>query len=163
MMYLFLLVVAIVVISLFIYAYFSLSSIRRKKHQLFYTMDANLKKRHEYVDDLVEVIGDYTVKEDIGLDIVIQARDMARLSKNLVQKQHNENILSSCLESLFLKSDNCVVLKEDKRYFDIKIRIELQDKQIFKSIKQYDDIVKRYSRIKRVFPLCVLVLIFRLE
>ena len=157
----FFIIIAIIVLLLviFIASYNSFIVLRNKSDEAFSTMDIYLKKRYDLVPNLVETVKGYATHERDTLESVIRARNMAISAQNFNDRQANENMLSSCLKSLFAVSENYPQLKADAGFMNLQMQLSQLENDISQSRKYYNAVVKTFNTKLELFPSNIIALI----
>ena len=141
-----------------IITYNSFIVLKNKIDEAFSTMDIYLKKRYDLVPNLVETVKGYAAHERETLERVVQARNMAISSRDLSERQQNEDILSGTLKSLLALSENYPQLKADGGFTQLQMQLRQLEDDIAQSRKYYNAIVKAYNTRVEMFPSNVVAL-----
>lgn len=151
-MWIILVLAAVLLLVIFIATYNSFIVLRNKNDEAFSTMDIYLKKRYDLIPNLVEAVKGYATHERETLERVISARNMALASKNMPERQQNENMLSNTLKSLFAVTENYPQLKADGGFMNLQNQLQQIEADISQSRKYYNAIVKVYNTKTELFP-----------
>ncbi|MFA5809519.1 MAG: LemA family protein, partial [Thermoleophilia bacterium] len=111
-------IVAIVLVVVFlgglIMIYNSLVRQRNKVDNSWKQIDVQLKRRHDLIPNLVEVVKDYMSYEKEVLENVTKARSQAMQASGPAEAGKAENMLSGALKSLFAVAENYPDLKANQ-------------------------------------------------
>jgi len=151
---------AIVIIVMLVVSKIFIVWLENKKIEACNTLNSLLKERRDYVDDLIDLVEEYSEELDI-VDVTIQTRNMILQSSNLMQKKHNEEILGYCLEKFFQQAENCASLTNDKQYKEIMTKIKMLEKKIATSRNQYSRVANAYNKAISTFPLSIVASMFK--
>ena len=99
------LIAVIVILAIWIVSlYNSLVKLRNNRENAFADIDVQLKQRHDLIPQLVETVKGYASHEKETLERVIKARNGAISAKTIDDKIMAENVLTSALAGLKIRS-----------------------------------------------------------
>ncbi|MBP2675139.1 MAG: LemA/RetS hybrid sensor kinaseresponse regulator protein, partial [Deltaproteobacteria bacterium] len=108
------LAVLVIVLTWFVAAYNKLVRLRNQIKNAWHQIDVQLKRRHDLIPNLVEVVKDYMSYEQETLTKVIEARGAAVSAKGTAAQAKAENVLTESLKSLFAVVENYPDLKANQ-------------------------------------------------
>lgn len=124
-----------------------------------------LKRRHDLIPNLVEVVKGYAAHEKETLEAVIKARNMAiETSKNAVEQQaKTENMLTGVLKSLFAVSEKYPELKANTNFLELQKEIADTENKIQASRRFYNTNVLALNTKIEMFPSNIIANYFKFE
>jgi LemA protein len=129
--------IVLVLIALYVIGlYNGLVRLRNQVRNGWAQIDVQLKRRHDLIPNLVEMVKDYMSYEQETLQKVIQARNMAMSAQGVADTSKAENMLTGALKSLFALVEN---------YPDLKAKIAF-------ARQYYNDSAMRMNNRTEVFP-----------
>ena len=108
------LAILVAIVAWFVAAYNKLVRLRNQVKNAWHQIDVQLKRRHDLIPNLVEVVKDYMTYEQETLTKVIEARGAAVAAKGPAAQAKAENILTESLKSLFAVVENYPDLKANQ-------------------------------------------------
>jgi LemA protein len=102
-----------------IVTYNKLVRLRNRVEAVWSDIDVQLKKRHDLVPNLVEVVGAYAQHERGTLDEVTEARAGAVRAESAEEQAPAENVLSGALARLFANVEAYPELEAEERFQDL--------------------------------------------
>ena len=124
-----------------------------------------LKRRHDLIPNLVEVVKGYASHEKETLENVIKARNMAvAVDKNSIEQQaKSENILTGALKSLFAVSEKYPELKANTNFLELQKEIADTENKIQASRRFYNTNVLALNTKIEMFPSNIIANYFKFE
>ena len=124
-----------------------------------------LKRRHDLIPNLVEVVKGYATHEKETLEAVIKARNMAiETSKSAVEQQaKTENMLTGVLKSLFAVSEKYPELKANTNFLELQKEIADTENKIQASRRFYNTNVLALNTKIEMFPSNIIANYFKFE
>ena len=124
-----------------------------------------LKRRHDLIPNLVEVVKGYAAHEKETLEAVIKARNMAiETSKSAVEQQaKTENMLTGVLKSLFAVSEKYPELKANTNFLELQKEISDTENKIQASRRFYNTNVLALNTKIEMFPSNIIANYFKFE
>lgn len=124
-----------------------------------------LKRRHDLIPNLVEVVKGYAAHEKETLEAVIKARNMAiETSKSAVEQQaKTENMLTGVLKSLFAVSEKYPELKANTNFLELQKEIADTENKIQASRRFYNTNVLALNTKIEMFPSNIIANYFKFE
>jgi LemA protein len=146
-------VALIIAIPLFgILLYNRLVGLRNQVKNAWRQIDVQLKRRHDLIPNLVEVVKDYMSYEQETLEKVIQARSRAVSAGSPEEAIAAEGILSGALGKLFALMENYPDLKANENVSRLMEELSATENRISFSRQFYNDSVMALNNGVEVFP-----------
>lgn len=146
-----LLAVAVLAI-LFFSIYNSLVSLKVRIDNAWSQIDVQLKRRHDLIPNLVEVVKGYMQYEKDTLERVIKARNQAIDASGLKDKAQAENFLTQTLRSLFAVVERYPELKANQNALRLQEELTSTENKIAFARQYYNDEVRLYNTKTEVVP-----------
>lgn len=148
--------VAVSLIVLFllwtIIIYNGLVALKNEVRNAWKQIDVQLKRRHDLVPNLVNVVKGYMQYERDTLEKVVSARTRALTATYLPEKAAAENILTQTLGSLFAVMENYPVLKSNVNVLELQEELTSTENKISFSRQLYNDLAANYATKLDIFP-----------
>jgi LemA protein len=137
---------------LFIGSYNSLVSLRNQVRNAWQQIGVQLKRRHDLIPNLVEVVKDYMGYEQETLEKVIRARNAAIGATGVAGAAAAEGALSGALRSLFAVVEQYPQLKANENVGRLQEELTSTENRIAFARQFYNDLVMRYNTKLQVIP-----------
>jgi LemA protein len=115
-------------------------------------IDVQLKRRHDLIPNLVEVVKDYMSYEQETLQKVIQARNQAVSAHNPEEAIAAEGVLGGALGKLFALMENYPDLKANENVARLMEELSATENKISFSRQFYNDSVMALNNGVQSFP-----------
>ena len=115
-------------------------------------IDVQLKRRHDLLPNLVEVVKDYMSYEQETLQKVIQARNQAVSAHNPEEAIAAEGVLGGALGKLFALMENYPDLKANENVARLMEELSATENRISFSRQFYNDSVMTLNNAVQSFP-----------
>ena len=148
----FVLIVLAALVFFVIGIYNSLVRLRVQVRNAWSQIDVQLKRRHDLIPNLVEVVKDYMGYEQETLQKVIQARSAAMSATKIGDKAQKEGMLTEALKSLFALSENYPDLKANQNVLNLQEELTSTENKISFSRQFYNDSVMAFNIKCQTFP-----------
>ena len=132
--------------------YNTLVQIRNRVRNAWSQIDVQLKRRHDLIPNLVEVVKDYMSYEQETLQKVIQARNMAINAQGVGDVAKSENMLTGALKSLFALVENYPDLKANQNVMELQEELTSTENKIAFARQYYNDSVMNLNNRTEMFP-----------
>jgi LemA protein len=152
MPYLIILAIAAVIVFWIIGLYNSLIRMRNAVRNAWAQIDVQLKRRHDLIPNLVEVVKDYMAYEQETLEKVIKARGAAMGAQGTAAVAAAENQLTGALKSLFAVMEAYPDLKASQNVIALQEELTSTENKISFARQYYNDSVMRLNNAIEVFP-----------
>jgi LemA protein len=132
--------------------YNRLVGLRNQVRNAWRQIDVQLKRRHDLIPNLVEVVKDYMSYEQETLEKVIQARSRAVSAGSPEEAIAAEGILTGALGKLFALMENYPDLKANENVSRLMEELSATENKISFSRQFYNDSVMALNNGVEVFP-----------
>jgi LemA protein len=143
-----LVVIALIVIML----YNRLVAIRNQTNNAWKQIDVQLKRRHDLIPNLVEVVKDYMSYEQETLKQVIEARNQAVKAPTPAAAMQAENALSGAMGKLFAVMEAYPDLKANQNVSRLMEELTGTENKISFARQFYNDSVMSLNNMVQSFP-----------
>jgi LemA protein len=143
-----LVVIALIVIVL----YNRLVAIRNQTSNAWKQIDVQLKRRHDLIPNLVEVVKDYMSYEQETLKQVIEARNQAVKATTPADAMQAENVLSGAMGRLFAVMEAYPDLKANQNVGRLMEELTGTENKISFARQFYNDSVMTLNNMVQSFP-----------
>lgn len=126
----------------------------------FSGIDVQLKRRHNLVPNLVNIVKGYADFERGVLEDVTRLRTQLRDDTSVADKVQNENALTSALKTLFAVAENYPDLKASTNFLALQQELSEIEDVIQKSRRYYNATVRDYNIRVHSFPSLVVANLF---
>lgn len=154
--------VVLIVVSM-IAMYNRLVGLRNQVQNAWRQIDVQLKRRHDLIPNLVEVVKDYMSYEQETLQKVIQARNSAVQATNPEQAIAAEGILSGAMGKLFALMENYPDLKANQNVARLMEELSTTENKIAFSRQFYNDSVMAINNAVQSFPSNIMANMFNFQ
>jgi LemA protein len=137
---------------LWIVLYNRLVGLRNQVRNAWRQIDVQLKRRHDLIPNLVEVVKDYMSYEQETLQKVIQARNQAVSAHNPEEAIAAEGVLGGALGRLFALMENYPDLKANQNVSRLMEELSATENKISFSRQFYNDSVMALNNAVQSFP-----------
>jgi len=146
--------VGVIVLFLFwmIFIYNRLIALKNNVRNAWKQIDVQLKRRHDLIPNLVNVVKGYMQYERDTLERVVSARTRAVAASYLSEKAAAENVLTQALARLFAVMENYPVLKSNISVLELQEELTSTENKISFSRQLYNDLVANYTTKLEIFP-----------
>jgi LemA protein len=124
-------------------------------------IDVQLKRRHDLIPNLVEVVKDYMSYEQETLRQVIEARNQAVKATGPAEAMAAENILSGAMGRLFAVMEAYPDLKADQNVARLMEELTGTENKISFARQFYNDSVMSLNNMVQSFPSNVIAGLFK--
>jgi LemA protein len=133
-------------------SYNKLVRLRNRADSLWADIDVQLKRRHDLVPNLVEVVSGYATHERGTLDEVSMARNQAVAATSPSEQAQAENVLTGALGKLFANVERYPDLKAEGDFQRLEGQLAEIEKTIAMSRQAYNLTVQSYNNVVDTFP-----------
>jgi LemA protein len=141
--------------------YNRLVGLRNQVKNAWRQIDVQLKRRHDLIPNLVEVVKDYMSYEQETLEKVIQARNQAVSASTPEAAIAAEGILGGALGKLFALMENYPDLKANENVSRLMEELSATENKIAFSRQFYNDSVMSLNNAVQEFPSNIVAGMFR--
>ena len=136
----------------FIYFYNRLVRSKQLLKEAESGIDVQLKRRHDLIPNLIEVVKGYAAHEKNVLEEVTRARGQAQGAVSMEDKQAAEKNLSQVLKSIFAISEAYPNLKADQSFLALQTTLSDTEDQIQMARRYYNGTVRDLNVLVQSFP-----------
>ncbi len=144
----------------FVGTYNSLVTLRNQVRNAWQQIGVQLKRRHDLIPNLVEVVRDYMGYEQETLEKVIRARNQALQATGVRGTAAAEAELSGALRSLFAVVEAYPQLKANENVSRLLEELTSTENRIAFARQFYNDMVMRYNTRLQVIPSNIIASLF---
>jgi LemA protein len=144
--------VAAVVLAATAILYNRLIRLRNTVRSSWSDIDVMLRKRHDLVPNLVEVVKGYAGHEKTTLIGVTEARAEAINAEGTEAKAKAESTFSDSLKTLFALAEGYPDLKADTGFLELQRQLVAIENGIEYARRYYNAVVRDYNTMTEVFP-----------
>lgn len=134
------------------FTYNALVALRNKIENAWGQMDVQLKRRHDLIPNLVEVVKDYMGYEKDTLEAVVEARQKAVSATGRQEQVKHEGVLSQALGKLFALAEDYPDLKADGNLSRLQEELASTENRIAFARQHYNDSVMVLNTLVETFP-----------
>ena len=126
--------------------------IRRRNHveDGWSGIDVQLKRRHNLIPNLVNVVKKYAEHESDVMQSVTKLRNIA--NNNKTNSSNKEQLLSQNLRSLLVQVEAYPDLKSDANFRDLQNQLAKIEEEIQYARRYYNGAVREYNSLIQSFP-----------
>ena len=154
------LVVLVLLVLWVIGIYNKLVSWRNRVDESWSDIDVQLKRRHDLIPNLVNVVKGYAKHEQETLDKVIQARNSAVSAGGPEELAAAENMLTGALKSIFALSEAYPDLKANTNFLELQRELSDTENKVQAARRFYNTNVRTYNTTRETFPTNMIVGMF---
>jgi LemA protein len=132
--------------------YNALTSRRLEAENAWAHIDVQLRRRHDLIPNLVEVVKGYAGHERDTLEKVAQARNIAAGAAGRTERAAAENDLAGPLARLFLLAEAYPQLKADVNFQRLHEELRGTENRVSFARQYYNDSVNRLNSLVERFP-----------
>jgi LemA protein len=144
--------VLVVIALLVIMLYNRLVAVRNQTNNAWKQIDVQLKRRHDLIPNLVEVVKDYMSYEQETLRQVIEARNQAVKAPTPAAAMQAENALSGAMGKLFAVMEAYPDLKANQNVGRLMEELTGTENKISFARQFYNDSVMSLNNMVQSFP-----------
>ena len=151
----FLIVIIIIVVVLLLYLVGVYNKFVRKRTMMeegWSGIDVQLKKRHDLIPNLVEMVKGYAKHEQETLNQVIEARNVALQADGVKAQTQAENQLNSALANIFALSEAYPDLKANTNFLQLQQQLATIEGDIEKARRYYNATARENNIMVESFP-----------
>jgi len=115
-------------------------------------VDVQLKRRHDLIPNLVEVVKGYAAHERSTLEAVVKARNAAISAPNPEQRIEAENMLTRALRQIFALAEAYPDLKASQNFLALQQELSAIEQDIANARRYYNAVVRDYNTRLGVVP-----------
>jgi len=136
----------------FIAVFNGIISLRNRTQEAWSDIDVQLKRRHDLIPNLVEVVKGYAKHEKELFEKVTEARASAISAKGAAEAGHAENMLTDALKSVFAVAENYPVLRASENFQKLQDELTDTENKIEAARRFYNGNVRDFNTKIQIFP-----------
>lgn len=145
-------VFAIVIFILIVIVFNQFVSLNNQTKNAWADIDVLLKRRHDLIPNLVEIVKKYTQHESDVFEKVTEARTKALSASSVSEKGESENVLSSSLKSIFAIAEAYPDLMASENYQQLSIDLKETEDNLAQARRFYNANVRDLNTKVEMFP-----------
>ena len=146
-----------------IYLYNKLVKSRNMQREAWSGVDVQLKKRHELVPNLINIVRTYAKHESKLIEEVTLARSSAVDARAMSEKNGGEGLLGMQLGNLMVLIEDYPDLKADENFLDLQESLSEIEDTIQHARRYYNGSVRDLNNLIETFPSSIVARIFRFQ
>lgn len=124
-------------------------------------IDVQLKRRHDLIPNLVEIVKGYMQHERNALENVTRFRGQATTTQTLEKRAEAENQLTKGLRTIFALSENYPNLKADSQFINLHNNLIQVEDELQMARRYYNGCARDLNVLVQSFPSNIIANIFR--
>lgn len=117
------------------------------------SIQANLKKRHDLIPNLISSVKDYIDYESDTLQQIVELRNLTQSEDFSKQKQEEvESQLTQALDKLMVQVEDYPDLKASENFMQLQRSLNEVEEQLSASRRFYNSAIKQYNDSIETFP-----------
>lgn len=153
-------VFAIVIFILVIIVYNQFISLSNQTKNAWSDIDVLLKRRHDLIPNLVEIVKQYSTHESDVFEKVTEDRTKAMGAASVSEKGESENMLASSLKSVFAVAENYPELKSSENYQQLSAELKSTEDDLAQARRFYNANVRDLDTKVEMFPYNIFAKVF---
>jgi LemA protein len=156
-------IVVLLILAFIIFEYNKLVALTNRAKEALADIDVQLKRRHDLIPNLVEIVKGYAIHEREVFVKVTEARTKAmeaRESKDLKKMAQAENFLAETLKTLFAVAENYPDLKASQNFLELQRELTDTEDKIMAARRFYNANVRDLNIAIESFPTNIIASIF---
>ena len=115
-------------------------------------IDVQLKRRHDLIPNIVNVVKKYAEHEQETLEKVINLRNAAQGKHTPGQQSEDEQKLSQAISGLMVQVEAYPDLKANTNFIDLQQQLQKIEEEIQYARRYYNGAVREYNTLVQSFP-----------
>jgi LemA protein len=132
--------------------YNRLVRLRNRAEAMWAEIDVQLKRRHDLVPNLVQVVEAYATHERATLDEVTRARSQAVVARQASDQAKAENVLTASLGRLFANAESYPDLEAAPEFKELQDQLEEIETLIARARGAYNMTVQAFNNAVQTVP-----------
>lgn len=158
-----LLSIFVVLVLFIVLVYNRLVSLRNLVREAWSGIDVQLKKRHELIPRLVDVVKGYASHEQNLLTHITELRNLATKENDLKAQEKVQIGIAQDLGKLFVIVENYPELKANENFAQLQIEISKVEHDLQRARRYYNGSVRDLNTKIQQFPSNIIASIFKFE
>lgn len=154
--------IVVILVIAFIMTYNRLVNVHNQMKNSWAQIDVQLKRRHDLIPNLVEMVKGYMQHERQTLESVTRARNLAQAASgsSVADRAEAEGELSSVLARLMVVVENYPDLKANQNFLKLQQELTTTENNIGSARQSYNNMVQMCNNLYQMFPSNVVARIF---
>lgn len=148
----FILLFAVLLVLIPVLMYNNLVRKKNATDNAFYSMDVQLKKRHDLIPQLIDTVKGYMQHERTLLESLTQLRQQAMTNSPVNDRVKLDNALQSLIRQLSITVEKYPELKASTQFLRLQGAINETEEQLAASRRYYNAAVNDYHNAIQSFP-----------
>lgn len=153
----------VVLVLFIVLVYNRLVSLRNLAREAWSGIDVQLKKRHELIPRLVDVVKGYASHEQNLLTHITELRNLATKENDLKAQEKVQIGIAQDLGKLFVIVENYPELKANENFAQLQIEISKVEHDLQRARRYYNGSVRDLNTKIQQFPSNIIASIFKFE
>jgi LemA protein len=153
----------VVLVLFIVLVYNRLVSLRNLAREAWGGIDVQLKKRHELIPRLVDVVKGYASHEQNLLTHITELRNLATKENDLKAQEKVQIGIAQDLGKLFVIVENYPELKANENFAQLQIEISKVEHDLQRARRYYNGSVRDLNTKIQQFPSNIIASIFKFE
>jgi LemA protein len=163
-MLIYVVVAATAIILLWVaWIYNELVGLRNRTREAWSDIDTQLKRRHDLIPNLVEVVKGYAQHEQQVFQQVTEARVQALSAQTPLERAAAEERLSHTLKGLLAVAEAYPQLKANENFLELQRALSSIEDELQKARRYYNAVVRDFNTALEVIPNNLIARLFGLE
>ena len=150
-----LIVLAVVVVGLVVWAiasYNGLVKVKNTVESAWAQIEVQLNRRHDLIPNLVETVKGYATHEQTTLEQVVAARNRAVAASTPGEQAEAEKAVTGALANVFALSEAYPDLKANQSFLALQTELSETEDRVAYARQYYNDSVNQYNTKVETFP-----------
>jgi len=152
--------IGVVVLLFLVITYNSLVNLKNLIRESWSDVETELKRRHDLIPNLVEVVKGYAAHERAVFEEVTRARTAAMNASGVTDAKEKENGLIRSLKTLFAVAENYPQLKANEHFLHLQQELVETEDRIQAARRFYNGNVRDYNNRVEMFPTSIVASLF---
>jgi len=125
---------------------------KNRVESAFADIDAQLKRRHNLIPNLIQVVQGYATHEKTTFEELTAQRTAAIAAQGVKDNEAQETLISASLKSVFAVAEDYPDLKANKNFLDLQSELAETEETISMARRYYNGTVKQFNTMIQMFP-----------
>lgn len=153
-------VFAIVIFILIVIVFNQFVSLNNQTKNAWSDIDVLLKRRHDLIPNLIEIVKKYSQHESDVFEKVTEARTKAINASSVSEKGESENMLSNSLKTIFAVAEDYPELRASENYQQLSMDLKETEDSLAQARRFYNANVRDLNTKVEMFPYNIFAKVF---
>jgi LemA protein len=130
----------------------SMVILRNRIDSAWSQIDVQLKRRHDLIPNLVEVVKGYASHERETFEAVVNARQAGLSAESVEEQAQAENMITQTLRQMFALAEAYPQLRASENFLQLQEELSGTESKIAYARQFYNDTVLKYHNLIQSFP-----------